>query len=321
MLRCGKDTAVPECHEAVTSCADESAQKGSSSKMQRLLSLTQIVNWKSLFISALAIISTWACLRLGITADFPLTLIATAIVFPLVFSISTAYARREKALEEYGSLKAHGRSLFLASRYWVAEISDERDADLKNALRELLAATRDMLMSRDGEMPAHERRVYAAFGQISEFVQEMRRSHLSASETSPLHQFIARMLVAFENLKHIYQYRTPRTLRAFSDFFILLLPILYGPYFAYQADKFSRDLFYVMPVLFALILVGLANIQDHLENPFDQIGADDVAFHPDRFVASLETGLTSAGGSLGTADGQTPVEYPYLQAPEAAVTH
>src|SRR5215468_12407918 len=106
--------------------------------MQRLLSLTQIVNLKSAFISALAVLSTWLCLKLRITADFPLTLIATAIVFPLVFSISTAYTRREKALEEYGSIKAHGRSLFLASRYWVARTSQNRDEYLKSALGELL---------------------------------------------------------------------------------------------------------------------------------------------------------------------------------------
>jgi len=37
-------------------------------------------NLKSLFISALAVLSTWICLRLDISADFPLTLIATAIV-------------------------------------------------------------------------------------------------------------------------------------------------------------------------------------------------------------------------------------------------
>jgi hypothetical protein len=287
--------------------------------MQRLLSLTQIVNRKSLFISALAILSTWACLRLGIMADFPLTLIATAIVFPLVFSISTAYTRREKALEEYGSIKAHGRALYLASRYWVAPASSKRDADLRHALRELLTGTRDMLMSPAGETSMHEPRVYAAFGRLSEFVQEMRDANLSSSETSPLHQAVARMLVAFENLKHIYEYRTPRTLRAFSDFFILLLPILYGPYFAYQANQFSRELFYVMPVLFALILVGLANIQDHLEYPFDQIGADDVAIDPDRFVASLDTGLTSAGAALGSFDGKTSFDHSDLQTPAAAV--
>ena len=281
--------------------------------MRRLLSLTQIVNLKSVLISALAVLSTWVCLRLKITSDFPLTLIATAIVFPLVFSISTAYTRREKALEEFGSIKAHGRALYLASRYWVAPASDQRDAQLKSALRDLLAATRDLLMSPISDMAAHEPGVYSAFGRLSEFVQDMRHAHLSASEASPLHQAIARMLVAFENLKHIYEYRTPRTLRAFSDFFILLLPVLYGPYFAFQAKEFSPELFYVMPILFALILVGLANIQDHLENPFDQIGADDVAIDPERYIASLDTGLTSARAAVGRRDGQISLEHSSLQ--------
>jgi len=31
-----------------------------------------------------------------------------------------------------------------------------------------------------------------------------------------------------------------------------------------------------MPVLFTLVLVGLDNIQNHLEDPFDLIGEDDV---------------------------------------------
>src|SRR5690349_23754563 len=113
----------------------------------------------------------------------------------------------------------------------------------------------------------------------------MRAAHLSSTECSRLNQYVGRMIAAFENTRNIYEYRTPRALRAFSDFFILLLPILYGPYFAYQAVQFSRELFYVMPILFALILVGLANIQDHLENPFDQIGEDDVTIDPDRYVA------------------------------------
>ena len=33
---------------------------------------------------------------------------------------------------------------------------------------------------------------------------------------------------------------------------------------------------YVIPVLFNTILVSLDNIQEHLENPFDQIGEDDI---------------------------------------------
>lgn len=259
--------------------------------MRSIPSLTHVVNLKSVLISALAILSTWLSLRLGITADFPLTLVATAIVFPLVFSISTAYARREKALEDYGRLKALGRSLYLASRDWLPLQDEERDSELKAALYELLGASRDMFTSPLSEMTRYEARIYAAFDRLSLFVRDMRAADLSATECSRLNQYVSQMMTAFENIKHIYEYRTPRTLRAFSEFFILLLSILYGPYFAYQAVEFSPDLFFIMPALFALILVGLSNIQDHLENPFDQIGQDDVAIDPDHFLKSLGGGV------------------------------
>jgi hypothetical protein len=101
------------------------------------------------------------------------------------------------------------------------------------------------------------------------------------------------MILAFEQIKHIYQYRTPRTLRAFSDFFITVLPMLYGPYFAHISEDFSAGLTYVMPVLFALVLVSLDNIQEHLENPFDQIGQDDVSINAEKFVDRLQAGAAS----------------------------
>lgn len=82
---------------------------------------------------------------------------------------------------------------------------------------------------------------------------------------------------------------TPRTLRTFSDFFITILPPLYGPYFAYIAQDYSSGLMYVMPILFSFILVSLDNIQAHLENPFDQIGEDDVMINVEKFVLRLDS--------------------------------
>lgn len=260
--------------------------------MRSFSNLLKIVNLKSVVISALAVLSTWLCLVFHIKADFPLTLIATAIVFPLVFSISTAYTRREKALEEYANLKSHGRSFYLAARDWLSSADQQLETGIAETLGELLGACRDFVMSPLNGDVRQEARVYDAFSKLSLFVKDMRARDLSATECSRLNQYITRMLTAFENMRHIYEYRTPRTLRAFSDLFILLLPILYGPYFAFEAAAFRLDLFFIMPVLFALILVGLANIQDELENPFDQIGPDDLAIDPNRFVASLRTDLT-----------------------------
>jgi hypothetical protein len=69
---------------------------------------------------------------------------------------------------------------------------------------------------------------------------------------------------------------------------VTILPIVYGPYFAEISKDFSSQLAYVMPVLFTVILVSLDNIQEHLENPFDQVGQDDIVINAEKFVERLD---------------------------------
>lgn len=261
--------------------------------MYRLSSIFLIINLKSLLIAALAVLSTWICLKYNIQADYPLTIISTAIIFPIVFSIGHAYKRRENALDDYGSIKAHGRALYFAARDWLPEGNDTRISHIETALSDLLVGCRDMFKGKLKDLPQHEAAVYAAFSELSGFVKRMRGEGLPSGECSRANQYISKMIVSFESIKHIYQYRTPRTLRAFSDFFIVLLPLLYGPYFAHEAVDYERHLIYVMPALFAIILVGLDNIQDHLEDPFDQIGEDDVSINAEKFIELLSVGAPS----------------------------
>ncbi|MGI9604410.1 MAG: hypothetical protein ACR2QE_21195, partial [Acidimicrobiales bacterium] len=81
---------------------------------------------------------------------------------------------------------------------------------------------------------------------------------------------------------------TPTTLRTYSKVFIYVLPVLYGPFFANAALDYSPELAYVMPVLLSVVLVSLDNIQEHLENPFDQVGEDDVMINAEKFIDRLE---------------------------------
>ena len=110
---------------------------------------------------------------------------------------------------------------------------------------------------------------------------------MSSGECSRSNQTLQKLIISFESLKHIYQYRTPRTLSAFSDLFVTILPVLYGPYFASVSADYAPSLVYVLPVLFTMILVSLDNIQEHLENPFDQIGEDDISINAEKFVDQL----------------------------------
>jgi len=259
--------------------------------IRRFKTIAFIINIKAITISALAVLSTYLCLRWDVAADYPLTLLATAIVFPIVFSINSAYKRREAVLDDYASMKAHGRAIFFATRDWLETPDEDRQSRCRSLLGELLQANRKLFNAPRAEMLDREEQVYGCFSKLSQFIREdLRLAGLASGEVSRCNQYLSKMVLAFEQVKHVYQYRTPRTLRAFSDFFITVLPPLYGPYFAYIAKDYSPGLTYVMPVLFALVLVSLDKIQEHLENPFDQVGQDDVMINAEKFVDRLYAG-------------------------------
>lgn len=246
-----------------------------------------IINIKTLIIVLLSIASTAVCLHFHIKANFPLTLISTAIIFPIVFSIGGAYKRREIALDEYGSIKAHGRALYFATTHWLENPPKELSIELKTHLRNLLESSREMFTHPISELEKREKDIYTNFENLSLFVKKMRTFGLPSGEASRSNQFLSKMMISFERIKHIYQYRTPRTLRTYSDIFIVILPIVYGPHFAENATNFNYGLHFAVPVLFSVILVALDNIQSHLENPFDQQGEDDVDINVDKYIKNL----------------------------------
>jgi predicted membrane chloride channel (bestrophin family) len=236
----------------------------------------------------LSVISTYLCIRFKLYADLPLTLIGIAIVFPIVFSIGGAYSRREKALQHYGRLKAHGRSMFLAARDWTEKPDKKFLMRIKRLLRDLLVNCRELFNTELNNSEEREKNIYSVFSKLSRYIKECRSRGMSTSDFSRANQYLDKMTDAFENLKHIYQYRTPLTLRAFSKIFTIILPILYGPYFAYLAGDYSSGLIYIVPILFSIILISLDNIQDHLENPFDLVGEDDVRINVEKFLETLD---------------------------------
>lgn len=251
-------------------------------------SVTLIFSPNTLIVAFFSVLSTFACIYYEIYADFPLTIVGIAVVFPIVFSISGAYARRERALNYYGTLKAYGRAIYFASRDWLPESEKRYQQKLKFILWGLLRNLREMFLMEKEKSSKKEKMVYSKFSELSLFIKECKKRGMTAGEASRANQYLSRMLDSFEGMKHIYQYRTPITLRAYSKIFTYVLPIIYGPYFANLAKGFPTGLFFVVPFLFSIILVSLDNIQDHLENPFDMVGEDDVVINENKFVNWLD---------------------------------
>ena len=247
-----------------------------------------IINYKTFIVTFLAVISTWLCGKYNIKADFPLTLIGIAIVFPVVFSIDSAYKRRERSLMLLADFKAHALALYHASRDWIKPENKEYQEKVKFAVLDLYESIRILFCAKAKDIDTAEKRIYLKMSGISKMNQEFRDLGLQVGEVSRVSQYLSKISLAVENLKTILHYRTPITLRAYSKIFIYSFPVIYGPYFVFAAEEYSQGLEYMMPVIFSFILVSLDNIQAHLENPFDQIGEDDIKFDVEEFAILLD---------------------------------
>ena len=113
-----------------------------------------VINAKAILVALLAVTSMMVCRHFGLSADFPLTLIATAVVFPIVFSINSAYKRREAALAAYGGVKAHGRAIYFAARDWLADDDPETVDRISRLLGGLLSDCRTLFSTPVNAMQA-----------------------------------------------------------------------------------------------------------------------------------------------------------------------
>lgn len=255
--------------------------------MRVFKSIFLIINYKTFIITILAVGGTWLCDYYQIEAEFPLTLVAIAIVFPVVFSIDSAYKRRERALGLLGDFKAHAMATYHAVKDWTPN-DKEYQKEIKEHLLDVYSSIRDFFVLEHDKERTSEKTIYTKMSELSVLLQKLRGYDLQAGEMSRINQYTSKMLTAIENLKVFWEYRTPITLRAYSKVFIYSFPIIYAPYFVSVAEKYSPGLEFVMPVIFSFILVSLDNIQGHLENPFDQIGEDDIRFDVEDFTELLE---------------------------------
>lgn len=244
-------------------------------------SFTLIINYKTLIITALSVISTYVCFKLDLTAKFPDMLVGVAIVFPVVFSIGSAYSRRETALQRFADFRGHAIAIFYATRDWTLDKQNDLPVRTRELVIEMMHQLKAILTSDRTGLLDREKKMYSQFSKLSAITMELRNYGVQSGEVSRVSQYVSKMIIAFDNLKIIFLYRTPITLRSYSKVFIYLFPIIYGPYFASTFHDFSAQLEYVMPILYSFILVSLDNIQDHLENPFDEVGEDDIEINPD----------------------------------------
>ena len=248
--------------------------------MKTLRNFATVLDHQTVIVTLLAIASTFVCQTFNVLAEIPTGLIGLAVVFPIVFSINAAYKRREDALMSFSGIKANAVSLYYAHRDWVPGEQDpnsEHSRRIRTLIESLLVSIKQDL-TNGANSPQDLSKVYGVFSRMSLSHEQLRVGGVSGSELSRANQYLSNMMRDYELLRNIAMYRTPVTLRAYSSVFLNLFPIAFGPYFAFLCAESIAfpQVGYVVAVLYSLVLVSLDNLQEHLEDPFDGVGSDDI---------------------------------------------
>ena len=88
------------------------------------------------------------------------------------------------------------------------------------------------------------------------------------------------VFIATPKLRGLKIHPTPISLRKYCLIFIFLSPLIYNTQLVSQniSSSFISETFIslLMSIIVSFILIALYNVQDYIENPFDQKGLDDL---------------------------------------------
>ncbi|MHA7128880.1 hypothetical protein [Algoriphagus namhaensis] len=233
-----------------------------------------IINQRTFLALGIALLAVFVTVQFDFQYDFDLTMISIAIIFPLVFTIRSAFKRREKALEFLSRFRTGLITVDTSIQQNPRlEITDRAEA------RTQILTLSERLITYLGPEPMSYDEVRSSAGEITAFVAQ-RQVQFKTSASLKIHNFMRDVYSGAENTAAIKEHRTPTSIRAYCLIFIYLYPVIYSPSLYYRLSStlndFDQWVLYFLCLFSTFILISLFNVQEQLENPFDQKGLDDI---------------------------------------------
>ena len=239
--------------------------------------ILSVFNYKLLFILLETVLVFFLYEKYKININIDYTIMSIAIVFPLVFSITSAYQRRQDAIDLY--LEFRNKIIDLTNIFYAVENIKAKDYNqLFNLLQEVQSMLNTYLIDSDSEN---------SFDQIREKRKEVlliidsHKKLFNEREKDSLIRVKNELFLSAEKIRGIKIHGTPISLKKYCLLFIYFSPFLYNS--QSTVNDFDWSLFSPIPLLFSMVisfvLMTLYNVQDYIENPFDQEGLDDLKIH------------------------------------------
>jgi ABC-type multidrug transport system fused ATPase/permease subunit len=233
-----------------------------------------ILNARTAYAIGISLLVSYATLAFDFQYNYDLALISIAIIFPLVFTIRSAFRRREKALEYLSRFKAGlitVRDSFLENR----KLDNNSKEEAQRIVREISTTLNNYL----GNRTTSKEQVHGKIEKVSEFIQK-NNEFIGSGTALKIFRFMKEVHYSSENIIAVNQHRTPIAMRAYCLIFIYIYPFIYTPALYHKLhDGISLNeswIVYLLSAISTFILISLYNVQDQMENPFDQKGLDDI---------------------------------------------
>ena len=225
-------------------------------------------------IETILVYSLYNYYQINLAIDF--TIISIAIVFPLVFSITSAYQRRQESITTFAEFR--NKIIDISNLFFAVNGVQKEDYD--KLYNELLAAQSLLVEyikspNENGKFDLLRKKRKTILILIDSY------KHLfNEREKDSLIRVKNELFLSAEKLRGTKIHETPISLRKYCLIFIYLSPLLYDSQLVLSQPALGFNIETVISLLFSLlvsfVLMALYNVQEYIENPFDQNGLDDL---------------------------------------------
>jgi len=212
--------------------------------------------------------------QINIELDF--TIMSVAIVFPLVFSITSAYQRRQDSIKEFAIFR--NKIIDLSNIFYSVDKTKKTDYE---KLFFSLVELQDIFVSylkkstsdnKYNKVREKRREIFLIIDSYKKLYNEREKDSIIRVKNE--------LFQSAEKLRGLKIHPTPISLRKYCLIFIFLSPLLYNTQLVSQniSTGYISETFIslLMSIIVSFILIALYNVQDYIENPFDQKGLDDL---------------------------------------------
>ncbi len=233
-----------------------------------------ILNGRTAVALGISVVVSYITMAHEFQYNYDLAMISIAIIFPLVFTIRSAFRRREKALEHLSRFKAG-----LITIDYSFQENKKIDADKKVEIQTIITNIQRYLFDYLGTKLGTPEKLNGEVHKIFNFIKQ-NNEQIGNGTAIKIFRFTKDVHESVTNLVAINHHRTPIAIRAYCLIFIYIYPIIYTPALYHRLhDGISLNeswIVYLLSAISTFILISLYNVQDQMENPFDQHGLDDI---------------------------------------------